>query len=59
MTPEIDAGSVLVEYEHPVAAGPLVTSGEVARVKRELLPHYPRVALQAIDTVSRPVLPRA
>lgn len=56
MTEEIDAGPVLAEYEHPIAAGTSASPTDVARVKRELLPHYPRVALEAIDAVLRPMI---
>jgi methionyl-tRNA formyltransferase len=49
MTDEIDAGPVLCERQHAVGTlrGPALTD-DVERVKRELHPLYPQIALEAI-----------
>ena len=57
MTDEIDAGPVLIEKTHPVGAlhGPTL-SNDVERIKSELCPLYPEVAMEAIKRVSEGAL---
>ena len=56
MTEEIDAGPVLTERAHDVGArrGPKLAD-DVERIKRELWPRYPQIAVAAIQRVAAPL----
>jgi len=56
MTEEIDAGPILVERTHAVGGvGGPTRAGDVERIKHELWPLYPQVAIGAIERVTGPL----